>query len=155
MILLSIIKELGKAFTAICAFFLIGGAYYLIKPTQEDKYLNQQFKMYPLGFHCTNQNDETVVCHFDMESQMDIYPNVKVKKYSMKNALYSGNEKNPFGCEYVYSDNGVQKSVIVYISDSDVDLSTARYEPSDDKDLIYTVVGKSVKKKKDNIRIKM
>ena len=52
MLLVSLIKNLGKIFGIICLFFLISGAYFLLKPTEEEKYLGQQMKMYPFGFHC-------------------------------------------------------------------------------------------------------
>lgn len=155
MLLIGIIKDLGKAFTAIVLFFAISGAYFLLKPTAEDKYLDQQMKMYPLGFHCTDENNESVVMKFDMKSQLSLSTDNKVYKYAMKNAFFRNDEKKPFGCELVIDQNGVQRNLFVYVDDGIVtDLKDVRYEPSEDKDLIYKVVEKSVKKKLDNIRIR-
>ena len=155
MLLIGIIKALGKAFTAVVLFFAISGAYFLSKPTAEDKYLDQQMKMYPLGFHCTDENNETVVMKFDMKSQLSLSTDNKVYKYTMKNAFFKDNEKKPFGCELVIDQNGVQRNLFVYVDDGIVtDLKDVRYELSEDKDLIYKVVEKSVKKKLDNIRIR-
>jgi hypothetical protein len=70
----------------------------------------------------------------------------------MEKALYHEAENKPFGCEFLISGNGEKRRVLVYIGDETVNLDTVRYEPSDDKDLIYTVVSKSVKKDLGNIR---
>lgn len=148
-----ILRTLGKAFWIVCIFFAVSGAYFLIKPTEEDKYLDQQLKMYPFGFHCTDENNQTVVMKFDMKSQIAISTENKVYKYSMKNGLYKNNEKKPFGCQLEIEQNGVQRPVIIYVDDgNDIDFKQIRYEPSDDKDLIYTVVEKSIKKKLTNLR---
>ena len=93
MLLIGIIKDLGKAFTAVVLFFAISGAYFLLKPTAEDKYLDQQMKMYPLGFHCTDENNETVAMKFDMKSQLSLSTDNKVYKYAMKNAFFRNDEK--------------------------------------------------------------
>lgn len=150
MIFASLIKDLGKIFGVICVFFLISGAYFLLKPTEEDKYLDQQMKMYPLGFHCLDDDGGEQVLKFDSKSQVAVYKDVY--KYSMGKALYHGEEKNPFGCEFLISGNGEKRRVLVYIGDEAVNLDTVRYEQSNDKDLIYTVVSKSVKKELGNIR---
>lgn len=153
--MLGILKTLGKAFGVVVIFFAISGACFLLKPTAEDKYLDQQMKMYPLGFHCTDENNETVVMKFDMKSQLSLSTDNKVYKYTMKNAFFKDDEKKPFGCEFVIDQNGVQRNLFVYVDDGIVtDLKDVRYEPSEDKDLIYKVVEKSVKKKLDNICIR-
>ena len=46
----------------------------------------------------------------------------------------------------------VKDGKFVYVGDEAVNLDAIRYEQSDDKDLIYTVVSKSVKKDLGNIR---
>ena len=150
MIFASLIKDLGKIFGVICVFFIISGVYFLLKPTEEDKYLDQQMKMYPLGFHCIDDDGGEQVLKFDSKSQVAVYKDVY--KYSMGKALYHGDEKKPFGCEFLISGNGEKRRVLVYIGDEAVNLDAVRYEQSDDKDLIYTVVSKSVKKDLGNIR---
>ena len=150
MIFASLIKDLGKIFGVICVFFLISGAYFLLKPTEEDKYLDQQMKMYPLGFHCTDDEGGEQVLKFDSKSQVAVYKDVY--KYSMGKALYHGDEKKPFGCEFLITGNGEKRIVLVYTSDDGpVNLEDVRYEQNNDKDLIYTVVGKSLKNN-ENIR---
>lgn len=150
MIFASLIKDLGKIFGVICVFFLISGAYFLLKPTAEDKYLDQQMKMYPLGFHCTDDDGGEQVLKFDSKSQVAIYKDVY--KYSMGKALYHGEEDKPFGCEFLIIGNGEKRVVLVYTSnDGPVNLDDVRYEQNNDKDLIYTVVGKSLKNS-ENIR---
>ena len=150
MIFASLIKDLGKIFGVICVFFLISGAYFLLKPTEEDKYLDQQMKMYPLGFHCTDDDGGEQVLKFDSKSQVAVYKDVY--KYSMGKALYHGDDKIPFGCEFLITGNGEKRLVLVYTSDDGpVNLEDVRYEQNNDKDLIYTVVGKSLKNN-ENIR---
>ena len=150
MIFASLIKDLGKIFGVICVFFLISGAYFLLKPTAEDKYLDQQMKMYPLGFHCTDDDGGEQVFKFDSKSQVAIYKDVY--KYSMEKALYHGEEDKPFGCEFLIIGNGEKRVVLVYTSnDGPVNLDDVRYEQNNDKDLIYTVVRKSLKNN-ENIR---
>ena len=150
MIFASLIKDLGKIFGVICVFFLISGAYFLLKPTAEDKYLDQQMKMYPLGFHCTDDDGGEQVLKFDLKSQVAVYKDVY--KYSMEKALYHGDETKPFGCEFLITGNGEKRVVLVYTSDDGpVNLEDVRYEQNNDKDLIYTVVGKSLKNN-ENIR---
>ena len=150
MIFASLIKDLGKIFGVICVFFLISGAYFLLKPTEEDKYLDQQMKMYPLGFHCTDDDGGEQVLKFDSKSQVAVYKDVY--KYSMGKALYHGDETKPFGCEFLITGNGEKRVVLVYTSDNGpVNLDDVRYEQNNDKDLIYTVVGKSLKNN-ENIR---
>ena len=150
MIFASLIKDLGKIFGVICVFFLISGAYFLLKPTEEDKYLDQQMKMYPLGFHCTDDDGGEQVLKFDSKSQVAVYKDVY--KYSMGKALYHGDDKIPFGCEFLIIGNGEKRIVLVYTSDDGtVNLEDVRYEQNNDKDLIYTVVGKSLKNN-ENIR---
>ena len=150
MIFASLIKDLGKIFGVICVFFLISGAYFLLKPTEEDKYLDQQMKMYPLGFHCTDDDGGEQVLKFDSKSQVAVYKDVY--KYSMGKALYHGDETKPFGCEFLITGNGEKRVVLVYTSnDGPVNLDDVRYEQNNDKDLIYTVVGKSLKNN-ENIR---
>ena len=153
MILISLIKNLGKIFGIICLFFLISGAYFLLKPTEEEKYLGQQMKMYPFGFHCEDDAGGEQVLKFDSKSQVAIYRDIY--KYSMGKALYHGDEKKPFGCEFLISGNGEKRVVTVYLSENGpVNLEEVRYEQCDDKDLIYTVIGKSLKKNKANIRFR-
>ena len=150
MIFARLIKDLGKIFGVICVFFLISGGYFLLKPTEEDKYLVQQMKMYPLGFHCTDDDGGEQVLKFDSKSQVAIYKDVY--KYSMGKALYHGDETKPFGCEFLITGNGEKRVVLVYTSDDGpVNLDDVRYEQNNDKDLIYTVVGKSLKNN-ENIR---
>lgn len=151
--LLSIIKDLGKTFGIVCAFFFISGVYFLIKPTEEDKILGQQMKMYPIGFHCIDDDGETQVIRVDMKSNLSIYRDTY--KYSMTKALYHENNKKPFGCEMLITGNGKKSRILVYVSDDGaVDLDQVQYEVSTDKDLIYKVLEKSLKKKKDNIRFR-
>ena len=38
MVLINLLKKLGKIFGIICLFFVISGAYFLLKPTEEEKY---------------------------------------------------------------------------------------------------------------------
>ena len=150
MIFASLIKDLGKIFGVICVFFLISGAYFLLKPTEEDKYLDQQMKMYPLGFHCTDDDGGEQVLKFDSKSQVAVYKDVY--KYSMGKALYRGDDKTPFGCEFLLTGNGEKRVVLVYTSDNGpVNLDDVRYEQNNAKDLIYTVVEKSLKNN-ENIR---
>lgn len=151
--LLNLIKNLGKIFAVVCVFFLISGVYMLLKPTEEEKVLGQQMKMYPIGFTCTDDNGGEQVIKIDMKSQLSIYRDIY--QYSMVKALYHGDEKKPFGCEMRITGNGQNNVILLYISeDGPVDLSNVRYELSTDKDLVYKVVGKSVKKNKDNIRFR-
>ena len=150
MVLINLLKNLGKIFGIVCLFFVISGAYFLLKPTEEEKYLGQQMKMYPLGFHCIDDDGGEQVLKFDSKSQVAVYKDVY--KYSMGKALYHGDEKKPFGCEFLISGNGEKRRVLVYIGDEAVNLDTVRYEQSNDKDLIHTVVSKSVKKDLGNIR---
>lgn len=70
----------------------------------------------------------------------------------MGKALYHGDETKPFGCEFLITGNGEKRVVLVYTSeDGPVNLEDVRYEQNNDKDLIYTVVGKSLKNN-ENIR---
>ncbi len=150
MIFATLIKNLGKIFGVICVFFLISGAYFILKPTPEDKQLDAQLKMYPIGFHCIDDDGGEKVLKFDSKSQVAIYKDVY--KYSMGKALYHGDEKQPFGCEFLITGNGEKRVVLVYTSDDGpVNLDDVRYEQNNDKDLIYTVVGKSLKNN-ENIR---
>lgn len=150
MVLINLLKTLGKIFGIVCLFFVISGAYFLLKPTEEEKYLGQQMKMYPLGFHCTDDDGGEQVLKFDSKSQVAVYKDVY--KYSMGKALYHGDEKQPFGCEFLITGNGEKRVVLVYTSDDGpVNLDDVRYEQNNDKDLIYTVVGKSLKNN-ENIR---
>ena len=152
--LLNLIKNLGKIFAVVCVFFLISGVYMLLKPTEEEKVLGQQMKMYPIGFTCTDDNGGEQVIKIDMKSQLSIYRDIY--QYSMVKALYHGDEKKPFGCELLITGNGKKTTVLLYTSeDGPVDLDNVRYEVSTDKDLVYKVVEKSVKKKKDNIRFRI
>ena len=70
MVLINLLKNLGKIFGIVCLFFVISGAYFLLKPTEEEKYLGQQMKMYPLGFHCTDDDGGEQVLKFDSKSQV-------------------------------------------------------------------------------------
>ena len=154
MVLINLLKNLGRIFGIVCLFSVISGAYFLLKPTEEEKYLGQQMKMYPLGFHSTDDDGGEQVLKFDSKSQVAVYKNVY--KYSMEKALYHGDEKKPFGCELLITGNGKKTTVLLYTSeDGPVDLDNVRYEVSTDKDLVYKVVEKSVKKKKDNIRFRV
>ena len=150
MILISTLKSLGKIFGVICVFFLISGAYFLLKPSAEDKYLDQQMKMYPIGFHCTDDAGGEQVIKVDMKSQLAIYKDIYT--YSVTKALYREGEKKPFGCELLISENGNKRSILIYIAEEPVNLEHVRFEDSTDKDLIYQVVSKSVKKEKNDIR---
>ncbi len=150
MVLISLLKSLGKIFGIVCLFFLISGAYFLLKPTEEEKYLGQQLKMYPLGFHCVDDDGGEQVLKFDSKSQVAIYKDVY--KYRMEKAMYHGDGKQPFGCQFVISGNGEKRTVLVYIGNVLENQDTVRYEQSDDKDLIYKVVVKSVRKNKVDIR---
>lgn len=150
MVLINLLKNLGKIFGIVCLFFVISGAYFLLKPTEEEKYLGQQMKMYPLGFHCTDDDGGEQLLKFDSKSQVAVYKDVY--KYTMERALYHEAEKKPFGCEFLINGNGEKKRVLVYVDDEVVNLETVRYEQSDDKDLIYTVFSRSVKKDLGNIR---
>ena len=150
MVLINLLKNLGKIFGIVCLFFVISGAYFLLKPTEEEKYLGQQMKMYPLGFHCIDDDGGEQVLKFDSKSQVAVYKDVY--KYSMGKALYHGDDKIPFGCEFLITGNGEKRIVLVYTSDDGpVNLDDVRYEQNNDKDLIYTVVGKSLKNN-ENIR---
>ncbi len=150
MILISTLKSLGKIFGVICVFFLISGAYFLLKPSAEDKYLDQQMKMYPIGFHCIDDAGGEQVIKVDMKSQLAIYKDIYT--YSVTKALYREGEKKPFGCELLISENGNKRSILIYIAEEPVNLEQVRFEDSTDKDLIYQVVSKSVKKEKNDIR---
>lgn len=150
MILISTLKSLGKIFGVICVFFLISGAYFLLKPSAEDKYLDQQMKMYPIGFHCTDDAGGEQVIKVDMKSQLAIYKDIYT--YGVTKALYREGEKKPFGCELLISENGNKRSILIYIAEEPVNLEQVRFEDSTDKDLIYQVVSKSVKKEKNDIR---
>ena len=152
--LLNLIKNLGKIFAVVCVFFLISGIYMLLKPTEEEKVLGQQMKMYPIGFTCIDDAGGEQVIKIDMKSQLSIYRDVY--QYSMAKALYQGDEKKPFGCEMLITGNGKKTTVLLYTSeDGPLDLNKVCYEVSTDKDLVYKVVEKSVKKKKDNIRFRI
>ena len=48
MVLINLLKNLGKIFGIICLFFVISGAYFLLKPTEEEKYLGN---LYPKRFY--------------------------------------------------------------------------------------------------------
>ncbi len=111
-------------------------------------------KMYPIGFTCIDDAGGEQVIKIDMKSQLSIYRDVY--QYSMVKALYQGDEKKPFGCEMLITGNGKKTTVLLYTSeDGPLDLNKVRYEVSTDKDLVYKVVEKSVKKKKDNIRFRI
>ena len=151
--LLNLLKNLGKIFGIVCVFFLISGVYMLLKPTEEEKVLGQQMKMYPIGFTCSDDDGGEQVIKVDMKSQLAIYKDIF--QYSTTKALYHTNEKKPFGCELLLTGDGKKSRILVYVSDDGaLDLDQVHYEVSTDKDLIYKVVEKSVKKKKSNIRFK-
>lgn len=145
------IKTLIKIFGGICLFFLISGAYFLLKPSPEDKALAVQMKMYPIGFHCTDDSGGEQVIKVDMKSQLAIYKDIY--KYSMEKAMYRDGDKNPFGCELLIT--GRKRVVMIYVGDAPVNLVEVRFENSTDKDLIYQVVSKSVKKEKNDIRYRV
>ncbi len=148
MFLLNIFRDFWKALGILLILLFVGSFITLLKPTEEDKYLDQQMKMYPLGFHGYDENNEKVIMKVDMKSKLSLSTDNKTCKYTMKNALYKNNDKKLFGCEILIEQNGIQNSVIVYIDDEKIsDFSSIRYEPSEDKDLIYQVVHKVVKKK--------
>ncbi len=153
MILINLINDIGKAIVVIFAFFLISGTCFLLKPDEDDKYMAQQLKMYPLGFHCIDDDsgDEKVI-KVDMKSQIAIYRDVY--KYTMTRALYLEGKKDPIGCELILSGNGVERGVMIYVDDSPINLEQVCYEKSEDKDLIYKVVAKSIKKNQGNIRFR-
>ena len=140
------IKTLIKIFGGICLFFLVSGAYFLLKPSPEDKALDAQMKMYPIGFHCTDDSGGEQVIKVDMKSQLAIYKDIY--KYSMEKAMYRDGEKKPFGCKLLITGNGIKRVVMIYVADVPVNLDEVRFENSTDKDLIYQVVSKSVKKEK-------
>ena len=151
--LLNLLKNLGKIFGIVCVFFLISGVDMLLKPTEEEKVLGQQMKMYPIGFTCSDDDGGEQVIKVDMKSQLAIYKDIFL--YSTTKALYHKNEKKPFGCELLLTGDGKKSRILVYVSDDGaLDLDQVHYEVSTDKDLIYKVVEKSVKKKKSNIRFK-
>lgn len=110
-------------------------------------------KMYPIGFHCTDDSDGEQVIKVDMKSQLAIYKDIY--KYSMEMAMYRDGDKNPFGCELLITGNGMKRVVMIYVADESVNLDEVRFETSTDKDLIYQVVSKSVKKEKNNIRYRV
>ena len=85
-----------------------------------------------------------------MKSQLAIYKDIYT--YSVTKALYREGEKKPFGCELLISENGNKRSILIYIAEEPVNLEQVRFEDSTDKDLIYQVVSKSVKKEKNDIR---
>lgn len=147
MWLIVTLKEISKGFGIVCLFFIISGLYYLVKPTPEDKVIEQQMKMYPFGFHSADQNGDTVVLQVDQKSQIGMSTDKKIYKYSMKNGLYREGEKKPFGCEMTVSCNGTERNLIVYIDKDNKGLEGVRYEPSDNKDLFYEAIGKYTKKK--------
>ena len=147
------IKTLIKIFGGICLFFLVSGAYLLLKPSPEDKALDAQLIMYPIGFHCTDDSDGEQVIKVDMKSQLAIYKDIY--KYSMEKAMYRAGDKNPFGCELLITGNGIKRVVMIYVADAPVNLHEVRFENSTDKDLIYQVVSKSVKKEKNDIRYRV
>ena len=147
------IKTLIKIFGGICLFFLVSGAYFLLKPSPEDKELDAQMKMYPIGFHCTDDSGGEQVIKVDMKSQLALYKDIY--KYSMEKAMYRDGEKKPFGCELLITGNGIKRVVMIYVADESVNLDEVRFETSTDKDLIYQVVSKSVKKEKNNIRYRV
>lgn len=151
--LLNLLKNLGKIFGIVCVFFLISGVYMLLKPTEEEKVLGQQMKMYPIGFTCSDDDGGEQVIKVDMKSQLAIYKDIF--QYSTTKALYQKKKKKPFGCELLLTGDGKKSRILVYVSDDGaLDLDQVHYEVSTDKDLIYKVVEKSVKKKKANIRFK-
>ena len=91
--LLNLLKNLGKIFGIVCVFFLISGVYMLLKPTEEEKVLGQQMKMYPIGFTCSDDDGGEQVIKVDMKSQLAIYKDIF--QYSTTKALYHTNEKSP------------------------------------------------------------
>ena len=69
--------------------------------------------------------------------------------------MFRDGGKSPFGCELLISGKGSKRLVLIYVGDEPVDLEDVRFEDSSDKDLIYRVVSKSVKKKENNIRFRV
>lgn len=115
--------------------------------------MKKKVKMYPFGFHCIDDDGGEQVLKFDSKSQDAVYKDIY--KYSMGKALYHGDENKPFGCELLLTGNGEKRIVTVYLSDDGpLNLDDVRYEHCNDKDLIFEVIGKSLKKNKANIRYK-
>ena len=147
------IRTLIKIFGGICLFFLVSGGYFLLKPAPEDKVLDEQLKMYPIGFHCADDAGGEQVIKVDMKSQLSLYRDIY--KYSTMKAMFRDGGKSPFGCELLISGKGSKRLVLIYVGDEPVNLDEVRFEDSSDKDLNYRVVSKSVKKKENNIRFRV
>lgn len=88
-----------------------------------------------------------------MKSQISLYRDIY--KYSATKAMFREGGKSPFGCELLISGKGNKRLVLIYVGDEPVNLDEVRFEDSGDKDLIYRVVSKSVKKKENNIRFRV
>ena len=77
-----------------------------------------------------------------------------ITREMLEDCIFSCNKraKKPFGCEILIEKNGKQKNIIVYVDEEKLsDFSEVRFEPSDDKDLICSVVNKKVRKVPQNI----
>ena len=88
-----------------------------------------------------------------MKSQISLYRDIY--KYSTTKAMFRDGGKSPFGCERLISGKGSKRLVLIYVGDEPVNLDEVRFEDSGDKDLIYRLVSKSVKKKENNIRFRV
>ena len=104
-----------------------------------------------------------IICPYTLDELRDLllsryrsFFQVKdIYKYSMEKAMYRAGDKNPFGCELLITGNGMKRVVMIYVADAPVNLDEVRFENSTDKDLIYQVVSKSVKKEKNDIRYRV
>lgn len=117
MLLISIIKGLGKCFTAVVLFFAISGVYFLVKPEKEVEEVPVVESFYPFEFRALQQDGKGPTLYVTVKNgYLDISPLVKSSfDYELGRLVYFDDETEPCGFEMTLTNSdGKQQKVLFH-----------------------------------------
>lgn len=117
MLLISIIKDLGKCFTAVVLFFAISGVYFLVKPEKEIVEEEPVVEsIYPFEFRASSQSGKGPTLYVTVKNGfMNISPLVKGSfDYELGRLVYFDDETEPCGFEMTLTDTEGKKQKVLF-----------------------------------------
>lgn len=118
MLLISIIKDLGKAFTAVVLFFAVSGVYFLVKPEKEVAVEEPIVEsIYPFEFRASQQDGKGPTLYITVKNgYLNISPLVKSSfDYELGRLVYFADEAEPCGFEMTLTNSdGKQQKVLFH-----------------------------------------
>lgn len=117
MLLISIIKDLGKAFTAVVAFFAISGVYFLVKPDKEvieEEPVVQS--IYLFEFRALQEDGKGPNLNVTVKNgYLNISPLVNSSfDYELGRLVYFDDEQEPCGFEMILTDRDGKKQKVLF-----------------------------------------